>query len=210
MSNYYDVTWCSSILLTSPIKQNINFNVLSFWLASDFCVRGVVGGGGCFGCCVGWYFLCDLIVWCACCRCDCVICVVGVWCVSVWFQGLGIHKLRQSRGAGELNRCLLLCLHETDTVTSPSLDDLTCCTCAILHSLLSHFTAAAHDSNCSMCLQLFTLVHFHVQECLAGRRDREEGEGDLSRNVCHKMRQAGMFANNAVTVSSTKVPDHVG
>ena len=126
-------------------------------------------------------------------------------CIGGWFQGLGIHVLRQSSGAGELDRCLLLCLHETNTVTSPTLEDLTCCTCAILHSLLSHFTTAAHGHTCPMCLQLFTLVLFHVQECLAGRRDDEDGE-DSSRNVCHRMRQAGMFADSTVTASSPKVP----
>ncbi|XP_070212574.1 uncharacterized protein [Littorina saxatilis] len=127
-------------------------------------------------------------------------------CQCLGQAGSGIEILRQSGRAGELNRCLLLCLHETSRVTSPSPEDLTCCTCAILHSLLSHFTNSAHDSGeCSMCQQLFTLVQFHVLECLAWRREGEEEEEDLSLNICHKMRQAGLFAEEGVTSASPRV-----
>nr|QNL15284.1 mitogen-activated protein kinase kinase kinase 8 [Littorina littorea] len=127
-------------------------------------------------------------------------------CQCLGQAGSGIENLRPSSRARELNRCLLLCLHETSSVTLPSPQDLTCCTCAILHSLLSHFTNSAHDSGeCSMCQQLFTLVQFHVQECLAWRREGEEEEEDLSLNVCHKMRQAGLFAEEGVTAASPRV-----
>nr|KAG5709331.1 hypothetical protein BaRGS_029180 [Batillaria attramentaria] len=124
-------------------------------------------------------------------------------CHCLGQAGLGIQMLQQSSGAGELDRCVMLCLHDTGNVMSPQDDDLLCCSCAMLHTLLSHFASAAHDSSCHLCLQLFTLVHFHMLQCRANGRGTEDQ--DVSVNVCHKMLMAGLFEDTSAAASSGKV-----
>ncbi|KAL8599874.1 hypothetical protein ACOMHN_025406 [Nucella lapillus] len=135
-------------------------------------------------------------------------------CHCLGQAGQGLAWLQQASGLGEVNRCLTLCLHDTQRVTSPTPDDLACCTCAILHSLLSHFSLSAHDHACPLCLQLFTIIHFHILDCQRGWGAGGEEEGErlmmmmeeeesAGRNVCRRMRQTRMFASSTVTVTKT-------
>lgn len=124
-------------------------------------------------------------------------------CHCLGQAGMGIEMLRQSSGAGEMDHCVARCLHDTSTVTSPTVEDLQCCCCAVLHSLLSHFASATHPSTCPPCRQLVSLIHFHVLMCPDTGLPGEEGDGGF--NVCHKMQVAKLFDESTVTPDSSRV-----